>query len=126
MNLNKVYEKVINSLVIPKYDFISGIEALKVTKDDIDRVNIRVNFYLKASWAREMFNDDCRRKYIDGRGGLIILDFDDMYKCVLNKFKDEEIFLIDDLTTINKLLGYKTNYFSGGAFDVRFVLDFKN
>jgi hypothetical protein len=126
MNLNKVYEKVINSLIIPKYDFISGIEALKVTKDDIDRVSIRVNFYLKASWAREMFNDDCRRKYIDGRGGSIILDFDDMYKCVLNKFKDEEIFLIDDLTAINKLLGYKTNYFSGGAFDVRFVLDFKN
>ena len=126
MNLNKVYEKVINSLIIPKYDFISGIEALKVTKDDIERVIIRVNFYLKASWAREMFNDDCRRKYIDGRGGSIILDFDDMYKCVLNKFKDEEIFLIDDLTTINKLLGYKANYFSGGAFDVRFVLDFKN
>lgn len=124
MSLNKTYDKVINSMVIPKYDFISGIEGLSVTKDEIDRISLRVNFYLKSSWANEMFNDNCRKRYVDG-GGLIILDFDDMYNCVLNKFKDEEIYLIDDLTSINKLLGYKTNYFNVG-FDVRFVLDFNN
>ena len=127
MNLNKTYEKVINSVIVPKYDFISGIENLRVTKDEIDRITIRINFYLKASWANEMFNDNCRKRYVDGGGGLIILSMSDMNDCVLNKFKDEEIpfYLIDDLTSINKLLGYKTNYFNNG-FDIRFVLDFNN
>jgi hypothetical protein len=123
MNLNKTYEKVINSVIVPKYDFISGIENLRVTKDEIDRITIRINFYLKSSWANEMFNDNCRKRYVGG--GLIIFSMSDMNDCVLNKFKDEEIYLIDDLSSINKLLGYKTNYFKVG-FDVRFVLDFNN
>lgn len=125
MNLNKTYEKVINSVIIPKYDFISGIESLKSTKDDIDRISLRVNFYLKSSWANETFNDDCRKRYVDGGGGLVVLTIPDMYDCTSNGFHREQNSLINDLHTINKMLGYKTNLF-GANFDVRFVLDFNN
>ena len=30
MDLNKIYERIIGKLIVPKYDFITGIEALKV------------------------------------------------------------------------------------------------
>ena len=49
MDLNKTYEKVINLVIVPKYDFISGIEALKVTKD----VDYIFNF---ATTANKFYN----------------------------------------------------------------------
>jgi hypothetical protein len=125
MDLNKTYEKVINSVIIPKYDFISGIEALKVTQDDIDRISIRVNFYLKASWADIMFVNRCQKRFLSGGGGLAILHIADMDDCVFNGFYTEKNNLVNDLHTVNKMLGYKTNLF-GASFDIRFVLDFKN
>lgn len=125
MDLNKTYEKVINLVIVPKYDFISGIEGLKVTKDDIDRISIRVNFYLKASWADIMFVNRCQKRFLSAGGGLVIFHMADMDDCVLNGFYTEKNSLINDLHTINKMLGYTTNLF-GASFDVRFVLDFKN
>jgi hypothetical protein len=125
MDLNKTYEKVINLVIVPKYDFISGIEALKVTKDDIDRISIRVNFYLKASWADIMFVNRCQKRFLSTGGGLAILHIADMDDCVLNGFYTEKNNLVNDLHTVNKMLGYKTNLF-GASFDIRFVLDFKN
>lgn len=125
MDLNKIYEKIINLVIIPKYDFISGIETLKVTKDDIDRISVRVNFYLKASWADVMFVNRCQKRYLSGGEGLAILHIADMDDCVFNGFYTEKNNLINDLYTINKMVGYTTNLF-GTSFVITFVLDFKN
>ena len=124
MDLNKIYEKIINQLIVPKYDFITGIEALKVEKDDINRISLRINFYLSSSWADTMFTYNCRG-YVNRGGGTVILYLADMDDCVLNGFYYEKDQIIKDLETINKMLGYKTNYYKV-SFDIRFVIDFDN
>ena len=124
MDLNKIYERIIGKLIVPKYDFITGIEALKVEKDDIDRISIGINFYLSASWVDIMFTSDCRGDVNRG-GDRIILHIADMDDCVLNGFHYEKEQIVKDLETINKMLGYRTNYHTV-SFNIRFVIDFKN
>lgn len=124
MDLNKIYERIIGKLIVPKYDFITGIEALKVEKDEIDRISLRINFYLSASWADTMFTNDCRGDVRRG-GSTVILHMADMDDCVLNGFYYEKTQIVEDLENINKMLGYKTNYYKV-SFDIRFVIDFDN
>ena len=124
MDLNKIYERIIGKLIVPKYDFITGIEALKVEKDEIDRISLRINFYLSASWVDMMFTNDCRGDVKRG-GDTVILHITDMDDCVLNGFYYEKNQIVEDLENINKMLGYKTNYYKV-SFDIRFVIDFDN
>jgi hypothetical protein len=125
MDLNKTYERVISKLIVPKYNFITGIESLNVEKDDTDRISIKINFYLSASWANTMFNSYCRETYIDGERSETLLRMSDINDCVINGFYSEKDQIIKDLENINKLLGYKTNYYTI-SFGIRFVMDFDN
>jgi hypothetical protein len=125
MDLNKTYERVISKLIVPKHNFITGIESLNVEKDDTDRISIKITFYLSASWANTMFNSYCRETYIDGERSEILLRMSDINDRVINGFYSEKDQIIKDLETINKLLGYKTNYYTI-SFGIRFVMDFDN
>ncbi len=125
MDLNETYERVISNLIVPKHNFITGIESLNVEKDDTDRISIKITFYLSASWANTMFNSYCRETYIDGERTEILLRMSDINDCVINGFYYERDQIIKGLETINKWLGYKTNYLPGG-FNIRFIIDFDN
>ena len=124
-NLNNIYKRFIETIILPKYDFISGIESLNVEKDEIDRVSLKINFYLKSSWADTMFVNHCQKKFLSNVGYMDTLHMADMDDCVFNGFYDEKQSLIKDLSAINKFLGYSINYYKV-SFDIRFIIDFEN
>jgi hypothetical protein len=127
MDLNKTYERVISNLIVPKHNFITGVEKVEVEKDEIDRVSIKVNFYLSGSWANTMFTSECRKKFIEDKGQntFVYLLMSEINNCVNNGFNYEKEQIVKDLETLNIMLGYKTNYYKV-SFDIRFVIDFDN